>query len=246
MESFIADLPNLYSTTGDISDVNTLLCNRAELRKAFAAFEQEVRTKVLQEAEKAPEPAPSTESAPVLSLATGAKLNAATWSEFVARMRHHCLGEGVEAHCTRDAVFEVQERTLVYGLREEYGTELVAVFHECEYFEPSQAWDELEDDEKQELLTKSDLPLDTVFASLSTTEQWNVLAESDEIDVVGFIEQWRPLNWHLTPEAAQAFITRKSHDYPKGLRMSVECERYAWEFNEVRNAILHGKLVFKE
>lgn len=246
MENFIAGLPNLYSTTGDISDVNTLMCNRAELRKAFADFEREIRTKVLQESEKAPEPKPVVDGTPVLSLATGAPLNAATWSEFVTRMHHHCVGEGVDAHCTRDAVFEVQERTLVYGLREDYGTELVAIFLESEYFEPSQAWDELEADEKQELLEKSDLPADTVFTSLSVPEQWNVLAESEQIDVVGFVEQWRPLNWHLTPEAAQAFITRKSHDYPKGLRMSVECERYAWEFNAVRNAILQGAVVFKE
>jgi hypothetical protein len=37
------------------------------------------------------------------TLATGAELNADTWADFVARLKHDCEGDGVRRHYTADA-----------------------------------------------------------------------------------------------------------------------------------------------
>lgn len=39
------------------------------------------------------------------TLASGAPLTAETWADFVARLRHHCRGEGVSRHYTASALF---------------------------------------------------------------------------------------------------------------------------------------------
>lgn len=36
------------------------------------------------------------------SIATGADLNPETWSDFVARLHHDCVGKGVDDHCTAE------------------------------------------------------------------------------------------------------------------------------------------------
>ncbi|MNN59485.1 hypothetical protein D3C81_1746030 [compost metagenome] len=48
---------------------------------------------------------------------------------------------------------------------------------------------------------------------------------------------------HFTKDAAEAFIRRKKHDYRHGMRVYVESQYYAWEFNVIKNAILDGRLI---
>ena len=54
------------------------------------------------------------------SLATGAKFDAETFADFKNRLHHDCVGEGVEEHCTADALFVVQARRIVSGLDLDY------------------------------------------------------------------------------------------------------------------------------
>jgi hypothetical protein len=59
-----------------------------------------------------------TEPAP--SLATGHDLNAATWTDFVQRLHHDCVGAGVRSHGTAAALFTVQTKRIDYGFDQEY------------------------------------------------------------------------------------------------------------------------------
>jgi hypothetical protein len=60
---------------------------------------------------------------PAPSLATGHDLNAATWADFVQRLRHDCVGPGVHDHCTSCAIFIVEARKTIYGLDMDYAEE---------------------------------------------------------------------------------------------------------------------------
>ena len=44
------------------------------------------------------------------SLAVGAPLTQATFADFVERLRHDCVGDGVRDHWTADAFFVVQHK----------------------------------------------------------------------------------------------------------------------------------------
>lgn len=116
------------------------------------------------------------------SLATGQALNAATWADFVQRLRYDCNGEGVRDHCTANAIFIVEARKIVCGL--------------------------------------------------------------EGHTVTGWDEQWVYVNAHFTHAAAEAFIKRKKHDYRHGMRVYVESQYYAWEFNAIKQAILDGTLAY--
>jgi len=47
------------------------------------------------------------------------------------------------------------------------------------------------------------------------------------------------VNSHFTRDAAEAFIRRKQHDYGE-MRVYVESQYYAWEFEAIKEAILDG------
>ena len=57
---------------------------------------------------------------PAPSLATGHYLDAATWADFVQRLRYDCKGKRVHDHCTADAIFIVEARRIVSGLDMDY------------------------------------------------------------------------------------------------------------------------------
>ena len=64
-----------------------------------------------------------TENKPAESLptlATGAALDASTWTDFVQRLRYDCKGERVNDHCTSAAIFIVEARRIVCGLDMDY------------------------------------------------------------------------------------------------------------------------------
>ena len=61
-----------------------------------------------------------TENNTAPSLATGHYLDAATWADFVQRLRHDCKGKRVQDHCTADAIFIVEARRIVSGLDMDY------------------------------------------------------------------------------------------------------------------------------
>jgi hypothetical protein len=82
------------------------------------------------------------------------------------------------------------------------------------------------------------------FLALDRDEQLEILAELEDHQVVGWNETWEYVNAHFTKDAAEAFIRRKKHDYRKGMRVYVDCQYYAWEFNAIKEAILNGTLTY--
>ena len=166
------------------------------------------------------------------SLATGAALTPETFDDFIARLRHHCTGQGVADHCTADALFVVQARRIVTGIDPDYTEQRVAIVEDCMYFSPLDFF-------------KAEGQIDDAHY-LPVDDQWEAIRCADGVTVTGFHETWEYVNCHFTKEAAEAFIKRKSHDYPHGLRLFVDSQIYAWEFNAIKNALISGELILRK
>lgn len=185
-----------------------------------------------------------------LSIATGAILTPETFEEFKQRLHYDCRGEGVRDHGTANAVFTVQEKRMITGLDAEYGEKLVYdnTGDFMHWFSPQEYWDDLDDEERDELEIHARNLMDDpncTFIALDVEQQWDVLEDLPTLDVGYYTWQWKYINGHLTKAAAEAFIKRKQHDYGE-LRIFVESSYWCWELNEIRDAILDGRLVLKE
>jgi hypothetical protein len=178
------------------------------------------------------------------SLATGYPLTQETFDDFVSRLKYHCIGEGVEEHCTSDPIFIVQKKNIVTGLDTDYCESRVIVCDDQLFFSPKEYWDSLDVPEQVDLDVSAILSRDSVFNQLDELDQFDFLSEQDDLTVTGYEEQWEYVCAHFTKDAAEAFIARKKHDY-NGLRVLVDSQYWSWEFNAIRNAILSGQLVFK-
>lgn len=177
------------------------------------------------------------------TLARGGELTADTWADFVARLRHDCVGAGVRDHCTADAIFIVEARRLIYGIDSDYTDNRVVTREDYEWFSPQEYWDDCDEDEQANLSEAAQESGGCDFLELSEDDQWELLAELEEHTVTGWDERWDYVNSHFTKDAAEAFIRRKKHDYPKGLRVYVDAQTYCWEYNAIKQAILDGRLV---
>lgn len=182
------------------------------------------------------------QKAPSASLATGDDLTPGSWADFVARLRHDCVGKGVEDHYTADAIFIVQARRRIYGIDSDYTDKQCVIFDGTCWHSPEEYWGDLEDDEKRELDEKADDEFGSAFLSLDERDQWRCLAELPEHTVTGWDETWEYVNSHFTKDAAEAFIRRKKHDYRGGLRVYVDAQLYCWEYNAIKAAILDGRI----
>lgn len=186
------------------------------------------------------------------TLATGAPLTADTWADFVRRLRHHCRGDGVKDHYTAYAVFTVQARRLVTGLHIDYAEHRLVYENddpECQWTDPAAFWNDADEETRQAVnkTTASEWPSEDVeFTSLEPWQQWVVLEHMADYTVTGYYEEWENVGVHFTREAADAFIKRKAHDHPLGLRVYVDAQPYAWEFEAIKNAIMDGRLRFIE
>jgi len=180
------------------------------------------------------------------SLATGDELTPETWADFVKRFHHDCVGEGVDDHCTADAIFVVEKKQIVSGIDRDYACDLLVYCDDSTWYSPLEYWDAADESMRQNLDAKAAEEYSwregVTFLGLETHEQWDVLESLDEHHVVGYVERWEHLNSHFTKDAAEAFIKRKKHDYPDGLRVYVDAQIYCWEFNAIKKAILSGRL----
>jgi len=178
-----------------------------------------------------------------MSLATGADLTPDTWADFVARLHHDCVGDGVHDHYTADAIFIVQARRLVFGLDSEFSDNRAVIFDGSSWFSPAEYWDDCDDDERAALDAKAGELLDGhTFLRLESGDQWELLAELPEHTVTCWFDHWEYVNAHFTLDAAEAFIRRKKHDYRDGLRVYVDAQVHCWEYNAIKAAILDGRL----
>ena len=180
-----------------------------------------------------------------MSIATGAKLDQATFSDFVQRLRHHVRGEGVDWHYTAYALFTVQKREIIFGIDRAYADKTAVAVEDSMYFSPKEYWDE--NDGMRERLDAAAHKVDELpFLALEEYEQWDILGDLPDHTVSGWDERWDYVNSHFTKEAAEAFIARKKHNYRRGLRVYVEAQVYCWEFNAIISGLMSGSIVFKE
>jgi hypothetical protein len=180
---------------------------------------------------------------PEPSLATGADLDAATWTDFVDRLRHDCVGAGVRDHCTAAAIFTVQTKRIDYGFEPDYAEGLVVCCDDRSWFSPEEYWDDCDNEEQEALNARAQAYSERDFMELVTNDQWELLGELDNHNVIGWKERWEIVNSHFTMDAAEAFIRRKKHDYGE-MRVYVESQCYAWEFEAIKSAILDGTLSY--
>lgn len=177
------------------------------------------------------------------SIATGSELNAETWADFVERLRHGSHGKGVNWHHTAAALFTVQTQRTDYGFERDYAEGLVVCLEESCWFSPAEYWADLDDDEQAALNERAQESHDCDFAELDEDDQWEILGNLDDHTVTGWNKRWEIVNSHFTKEAAEAFIKRKQHDYGP-MRVYVESQYYAWEYEAIKEAILDGRLAF--
>ena len=177
------------------------------------------------------------------SIAKGYPLTKETYDDFVSRLKHDCVGEGVNEHCTADALFVVQQKRIVSGIDLGYCDDRMVYCDHSQWFSPQEYWDDLDGDAKEVLNGESNETWMCDFLDLDVYRQWYVLSNLEDHAVTGYAEEWEYVNSHFTKDAAEAFISRKKHDY-RELRIYVESQYCAWEFNAIKNAILSGQLVF--
>ena len=177
------------------------------------------------------------------SLATGSDLSASTWADFVTRLRHDCNGAGVKWHHTAAALFTVQTKRIDYGFEPDYAEGLVVCREDCSWFSPKEYWDDLDEEDQKELDDKVMKNDGCCFLDLDSDDQWDLLGELDDHTVTGWNKRWEIVNIHFTKDAAEAFIRRKQHDYGE-MRVYVESQYYAWEFEAIKEAILDGTLTY--
>lgn len=176
------------------------------------------------------------------SLATGAPMTAETWADFVQRLHHDCVGSGVERHYTADAIFIVQARRLIFGIDTDYTDRWAVLLDDSHWFSPKSYWDSCDEDAQASLDKLALEDAGIAFLELSEADQWSILEDLDGHTVVGWDDRWEYVCAHLTRDAADAFISRKKHDYRDGLRVYVDAQTYCWEFNAIKAAILTGRL----
>lgn len=179
------------------------------------------------------------------SIARGDNLTPQTWDDFVARLRRDCEGGGVNDHYTADAIFIVQSRQLVYGIDLDYSDKKVLINDRCEWFSPKEYWDDLDEEDQTLLNLESMEEADCPFLDRGERDQWDLLGEMPEFTVTGWDDRWEYVSAHFTKDAAEAFIKRKKHDYPKGLRVYVDAQTHCWEYNAIKAAILDGRIGLK-
>lgn len=183
---------------------------------------------------------------PAPSLATGHHLDAATWADFVQRLRYDCKGKRVHDHCTADAIFIVEARRIVAGLDMDYTDKRLVYWDSGESvaYSVKEYWDGLSSYEKSQLNKKMQTWSECQFMKADESDQWYVLGELEDHTVTGWDDRWEYVNAHFTHAAAEAFIKRKKHDYRDGMRVYVESQYYAWEFNAIKEAIMDGTLTY--
>lgn len=181
------------------------------------------------------------------TLSTGAPLTKETFNDFVERLRHDCVGERVQDHCTADAFFVVQNKIRVYGLDKGYSDKRVIYDsgNNCDYETPLEYWNDCEDEEQHSLNMLAAERGECTFLELEENDQWGIFEDGEVEDhsVIYYEEKWEALNFHFTHAAAEAFIERKGHDYGD-LRVYANAHTYGWEYNAIKHALLDGRLQF--
>ena len=169
------------------------------------------------------------------------------WDDFVTRLRYHREGEGVKDHYTADAYFIVQKKEQIWGMDHEYAEGAMYIEQDSgdhlQYATLKEYMDDLDEDQIAALEHDAMSTYDDRLDSLDDEDLLDLLNnKGHSIELVGYVNRWEFVNAHFTREGADAFIARKKHDYPDGLRVYVDAAIYCHEFNMVIDNILSGKV----
>jgi len=174
------------------------------------------------------------------SLAKGAALTAETWADFVARLHHDCVGEGVKRHYTADATFLVEKR--VWQAVPEELSDIRRMLTDGHEETPEAFFEDL-DAEEQAALNEA------AGGSFLDADGYDMRAATGKACTrirrcISWKNSGNYVGQHMTRDAADAFIKRKGHDYREGLRVYVDATSYSWELNTIKAAILDGRIGF--
>ena len=172
-----------------------------------------------------------------------------SFNDFIERMHRQVRGDGVNDHCTADATFVVQCKRLISGIDKDY-TDNTCLFIDGE---PCFDFDgficDFDDEEVNELIEQG-APIssnESGFECSDIRELFDWVEDEKGSDWnathTGYDWKWEYVNHHMTKEAAEAFIKRKSHDYGE-LRVFVDSAYWCWELKAIMNGLLDGKIVF--
>ena len=166
-----------------------------------------------------------------------------TFNEFKERLHFHNKGVGVKKHCTSNPIFIVQKLDRVYSLDSSYADKWIIrnANGECHWDSVKELLDDLYDEELKQLFKNTGCSSKADYLAMDEYEQRDWLEDLD-FERVYYIEQWLHVNSHFTREGAEAFIQRKKHDYPGGLRIYVESQYYCWEYNMIIQGLLSGEI----
>ncbi len=160
------------------------------------------------------------------------------FDDFIARLKFHNTGEGVNDHCTANPIFIVEKLTRHIGIDLEFDPSTLwsdCPEHESEY----ETLDELKEAIAE--YVEENGPIDEFDPDYDD----EVKAGGETIfKKVGYFDTWDYVCAHFTKEAAEAFIARKKHDYTK-FRVFVDCQFHCWEYNRIVEGLLEGKIVFQ-
>ncbi|MBD2803065.1 hypothetical protein ID854_22115 [Xenorhabdus sp. M] len=178
-----------------------------------------------------------------ISLADGGELTAENWNDFVKRLEYQHKGAGVDQHNTAHPSFPVRERVRVIGNDDD---EVGIYFNGEEYHCIDSFLETLDEEQEREIV---DYAQDAYFSD------WDDCSDKEKAESIIYILEeecsyifywkydYKTVNTHLTREAAEAFITRKQHDYGK-LSVYVESFYWCWEMRALIDGILTGKIKY--
>jgi hypothetical protein len=121
---------------------------------------------------------------PIPSLATGHPLTPDTWTDFVKRLKHDCVGAGVRNHCTSAAIFTVQTRRVDTGYDLDFNPDQACIVdHDGGdmWFSPAKFYADAYECQQAALDASAQEQSECDFADLSESDQWDILAELDAL-----------------------------------------------------------------
>ncbi|MGX9459469.1 hypothetical protein ACWU37_21295 (plasmid) [Photobacterium damselae subsp. damselae] len=171
-----------------------------------------------------------------------------TFTDFVSRLKHGQSDSEVPRHCTSHPVFSVQEETTIWRRENSscytIDTLLINSWDGNSYDNYEQFLCSIEDNEERSQL-KAHIFEENVDTSdlMELAEAINNYDSSYEAEALFGEKVWRHINTHLTKEAAEAFISRKKHDYGK-LRTYVLSAYWCWELQAVIDGMCNGSIQY--
>lgn len=137
------------------------------------------------------------------SLANGGPLTPETWADFVSRLTHDCRGDGVKRHYTASALHIVQRKVYVYGISDEYSSNLAIIRDDTVWRSLEDFLADADEDECAELDAAAVEDGYTSFLAALELDQQSIL-EGKGYMLTGWDERWEFVGAHFTRDAAEA------------------------------------------